>query len=104
MTIEEKIAMVSTLAGEDDTDVVSAYLAIAGEKICRIAYPFDDTISTVPAKYDQLHVEAACYLLNKRGAEGETSHGENGINRSYENADLPKTMLRSITPMAGVVG
>ena len=37
-----------------------------------------------------------------RGAEGEKSHSENGISRTYENAELPDSLLREITPIAGV--
>ena len=44
----------------------------------------------------------AVYLLNKRGAEGETAHSENGISRSYESADIPESMLSGIIPFAGV--
>lgn len=102
MTDAEKKAMVAAMTGETDNDIISAFLAVAGEKICRIAYPFE-TVAEVPSKYDHLQVEAACYLVNKRGAEGETSHSENGIGRVYENADLPASMLRAVTPMAGVV-
>lgn len=103
MTEDEKIAMVKTMSDEPDTAVVSAYLAIAGRKICSIAFPFDDEITEVPDKYAHLQVEAAAYMLNKRGAEGQTSHSENGIARSYENADLPESMLRGIAPMCRVV-
>ena len=42
-------------------------------------------------------------LLNKRGAEGETAHSENGVSRSYEDGDIPPTLLRRILPMAGVI-
>ena len=42
-------------------------------------------------------------MLNKRGAEGQTSHSENGISRSYENADIPESMLKSIIPFCGVL-
>ena len=103
MTDLEKIAMVKAMTDEADDDVISAFLTIAGHKICRIAYPFDDTAVVVHMKYETLQVEAACYLLNKRGAEGQTSHSENGISRTYENADLPDSMKRIIVPMAGVV-
>ena len=48
-------------------------------------------------------VEVAAYLLNKRGAEGETAHSENGISRSYEDGDVPSSLLRDIVPYAGVV-
>ena len=102
MSDEQKKILVQTLSGERDSDIISAYLDIAGRKICRRAYPFDDTITEVPAKYDHLHVEATVYLLNKRGAEGETIHTENGISRSYETADLPPTMMAEIVPLVGI--
>lgn len=102
MTDSEKIAMVKAMCGETDDDIISAYLALAGNKICRIAYPFDDTVTEVPEKYAYVQIDAAVYLLNKRGAEGQSGHTENGISRSYENADLPASMLRSVVPMVGV--
>ena len=40
-------------------------------------------------------------MLNKRGAEGEVSHTENGISRTYEKADIPTSMLRTIVPHCG---
>ena len=44
------------------------------------------------------------YLINKRGAEGETTHNENGINRAYESASVPESLLGRVTPFAGVIG
>ena len=54
-------------------------------------------------RYDTLQCEIAAYMLNKRGAEGQTSHSENGISRSYENADIPSSMLKVVTPHVGVI-
>ena len=93
MTIEEKIAMVKAMTGETDDGTVSAYLYLAGQKIMRMAC--GDEVTVLPEKYDAPHVEATVYLLNKRGAEGELAHGENGIQRSYERADLPASLLMS---------
>lgn len=84
-------------------DILLTYLAIAGRKIIDRAYPYDETIEDVPRRYELLQCEIAMYLLNKRGAEGETSHSENGISRSYENADVPESMLSVITPFCGVI-
>ena len=102
MTESERLSMVKAMTGETDMDMLSAYLSIAGEKICRYAYPFERVVS-VPEQYHHLQVEAAVYLINKRGAEGQTSHSENGISRGYESADLPDSMLREIVPKAGAV-
>lgn len=103
MQESEKIAMVKSMTGESDEGTVSAYLGLAGNKICRRAYPFDPTVTEVPEQYGLLQVEIAVYLLNKRGGEGELSHSENGISRSYENGDVPESMMRQIVPMAGVL-
>ena len=59
-----------------------AFLSVAGQKIIQRAYPFSVDVTEVPDKYATNQVEIACYLLNKRGAEGETYHSEGGINRS----------------------
>lgn len=100
----EKITLVKAMAGESDESTVSAYLAMAGNKICRRTYPFDPTVTEVPEQYHFLQVEIAVYLLNKRGAEFETSHNENGINRTYEGADVPSSIMRSITPFCSTLG
>ena len=103
MTNAENIALVKAMIGDDTTDkTISAYLTLAGQKICRYAFPFDDTVSEVPEQYSAVHVEAAVYMLNKRGAEGQTDHNENGIARTYETGDLPKSLLNNITPMVGM--
>lgn len=105
MTETEKLTMLKAMVGNtDDEEVLSAYLALAGRKIIAKAYPYRDDITEVPSKYDFLQVEIAAYMLNKRGAEGQTSHTENGITRQYENADVPASMLKSITPHVGTLG
>ena len=105
----EKLALCRVMVEQPDTadgwsdDVLNAYLTIAGQKIINRAYPYDDTVTTVPARYGYLQCEIAAYLLNKRGAEGETVHSENGISRTYENADVPESMLADVIPTCGVV-
>jgi hypothetical protein len=108
MSNEEKLILLKSMIGQvDDSenwtdDILLTYLDVAGQKILRRAYPYKD-VEEVPNKYNALQCEIAIYLLNKRGAEGETSHSENGISRSYENADVPESMLSAVTPYCGVV-
>lgn len=105
MTNEEKLTMLRVMVDTDSEgwtdEILLTYLTIAGRKIIDKAYPYDDTVELVPRRYEILQCEIAAYLLNKRGAEGETSHSENGISRSYENADVPKSMLDIVTPYCG---
>ena len=104
MTDTEKLTYLRAMVGGSDTDeVLSTYLVVAGKKIIARAYPYDDTVTEVPNKYDTLQCEIAAYLLNKRGAEGQTQHTENGISRQYENADVPSSMLKVVTPHCGVI-
>ena len=104
MTDTEKLTYLRAMVGGSDTDeVLSTYLVVAGKKIIARAYPYDDTVTEVPDKYDTLQCEIAAYLLNKRGAEGQTQQSENGSTRSYENADVPASMLKVVTPHCGVI-
>ena len=109
MTEVEKLAlcraMIDQPANADGwgDEVLKSYLSIAGQKILNRAYPYDDTVTVVPRRYDYLQCEIAAYLLNKRGAEGEVSHSENGISRTYENADVPESMLKDVIPHCGVI-
>lgn len=104
MSDVEKLEMLKNMTGETNEDVLLTYLRLAGEKVLHKAYPFCSDKKEVPAKYSGVQVEIACYLLNKRGAEGENYHSENGINRTYESASVPDSMLESVTPFCGVVG
>lgn len=103
MISDQDILLVKALSGESDDNLVLAFLTLAGNKICRRAFPFDHSITEVPEQYKHLQIEGAIYLLNRRGAEGQTSHSENGISRVYESADLPATLLSEIIPYCGVV-
>lgn len=109
MTDVEKLALCRVMVEQPNTangwsdDVLNSYLNIAGRKIIERRYPYDDGVTEVPARYGYLQCEIATYLLNKRGAEGEVSHSENGINRTYESASIPESMLRDITPVCGVI-
>lgn len=104
MTDSEKIAMLKVMQEEQDEDVLFTYLFLAGRKIILRAFGDTTTVEEVPAKYDSIQLEIAVYMLNKRGAEGQTSHGENGISRTWGGADVPEELLAAITPYARVHG
>lgn len=104
MTLEGKVQLLKAMVGESDTEeVLLAYLNIAGAKIINRAYPYGTEVTEVPTRYEFLQCEIAAYLLNKRGAEGQLIHSENGISRSYGSADVPAAMLSAVTPMVEVI-
>ena len=103
MTDAEKIALVKAMTDEANDTTISAFLTMAGEAVYHAACPYGNADKAeVLANYGGVQCRAAAYYLNKRGADGEISHNENGINRGYEKAELPDSLLREITPIAGV--
>lgn len=103
MTNGEKLILLKKMYNGNQTDdVLLAYLSMAGQKVLRKAYPYKPTVTEVPLQYEMNQIEIAVYLLDKIGAEGEISHNENGVNRAYESASVPDSMLKDIIPLVGV--
>lgn len=106
MNSKQKIEYLRVMTESDDpAEVLHLYLDVAGRKIISQAYPFEKDTGAleVPPEYHFLQIEIAAYLMNKRGAEGQLGHEENGINRVYADADVPKSMLHQIIPKVGVI-
>lgn len=104
MSDADKIVMVKAMSDEKDDAVISAFLHGAGEAIYNIVDPFrtankDDVL----VEFGFAHAKLAAYYLNKRGWDFETSHSENGVGRVYETGDIPASILKELTPKAGVV-
>lgn len=66
-------------------------------------FPFGAILPDVEERYKDLQIRIAVEMFNKRGAEGETSHSENGVSRTYSSASVSEELLREITPKVGVV-
>ena len=106
MDMNRKIQMLRTLVDDGVTDeVLTIYLLKAREVLLNIIYPTDPDRASkeVPPMYEIKQIEIAEYFLNKRGAEGEIQHIENGVHRNYGSSDIPEAMIRHITPFCGVV-
>lgn len=84
--------------------LLTEYLSEAEAEILNRLYPFGTGNEVLPQKYYKLQVEIAEFLALKRGAEYETTHNENGINRHYGENHIPENLLRQITPFVKVVG
>lgn len=100
MTMHEKVVMLQGMMGGDDTDpgILEVYLKLAGQKILNRMYPFKEDYEgmEVPDRYAAIQLKIACYMLNKRGAEGQIQHIENGIHRNYGDSDIPNSMLAEV--------
>ena len=107
MTDAEKITVITTLVDNDPeatTEVLRVYLHSAAQKILDRLYPYNREryADGVPEEYGYLHCELAARLFLRRGGEGETSHEENGVNRTYASVD-DEDILSRLTPYAVVM-
>lgn len=104
MTNEEKLAKLRLMLDEgDDTSdaIANAYLAAAEKAVINIAFPYGNGTEVMPEKYEYEQIEIAAYMLNKRGAEGETAHTEGGTSRTFETGDIPISLRARITAYVG---
>lgn len=105
--IKEKHRLLVDLGAEDSSmdSLLSIYLNQAEKAVIKARHPYG-SIDVQKAKalddYSDNVESIYVYLWNKRGAEGQTSHNENGINRTFENAGIPISFLVDIVPLVKI--
>lgn len=107
MALYNELERLREIVGEGDDDaVLQNYLQQAHDAILNRMYPYmseDEYAATdVPARYSMKKVRIAAYLMNKRGAEGESRHSENGVDRTYRSSDIPPDLLYDVLPCVGI--
>lgn len=106
MTNEEKITNLAVLISPDtaDRELLSILVDQAEGIVLNKRYPFGPPEgATIPPQYEHIQLQIAVELFSKMGAEGQTAHDENGINRTFESADVSPSLLRRIVPVCGSV-
>ena len=94
-----KIRITENATDEELEDILESAKAV----ILSRRFPFGEHPEELENKYKDLQIRIAVEMFNKRGAEGETAHSENGVSRSYSSASVSEELLREITPKVGVV-
>ena len=92
------------LEGENYTDaLLSDLLESAKYIIFEHRFPFSDYPEQLEPRYQNLQLQIAVELFGKMGADGQISHSENGISRSWQSADVSYDLLSRITSISKVV-
>ena len=102
MTKEEKLNQLSIMLDMEDAcdlDILSVYLDQAKEKILNKRYPYGDQPEDVDKQYEYLQLELTISLYNQRGAEGQKTHNENGVSRTWRT---PNEILAEIPSWVGL--
>lgn len=102
MTDNEKATTLSSLLSPESVPVETllAYVQIAGEIVLGRRYPFGYLEGiAVPSRYENIQIQIALDLYNRRGAEGQIAHTENGISRTWAADHVSSSLLKLITPV-----
>ena len=94
-----KLRLTENASDEELEDLLESAKAV----ILSRRFPFGEVPDEIENRYKDLHIRIAVEMYNKKGAEGQTSHSENGISRSFASASVSEDLLREITPKGGVV-
>lgn len=90
--------------GGKDEALLLDCLESAKSAILSRRYPYGEWPEELESRYLDLQFRCAMDLYNKIGAEGETSHSENGVSRGYESSWISESLLQEVTPVVKVVG
>lgn len=88
---------------EPDEAILEDCLENAKSAIMARRYPFQGWPDELESRYLDLQFRMAMDIYAKIGAEGQTSHSENGINRAWESSWISEQLLSEVTPLAGRV-
>lgn len=88
---------------EPDEAILEDCLESARAAIMAQRYPFQEWPDELERRYLDLQFRMAMDIYAKIGAEGQTSHSENGINRAWESSWISEQLLSEVTPLAGRV-
>ena len=91
MTDAEKLELVKAQLNISDTSLdttLNAYLTMAAQEILTWYYTNRGSVpanANVPYKYEITQIQAVIEGFTHSGAEGEKTHNENGINRTWKS-------------------
>ena len=97
MDTTSKLTVIKTMLNipEGDTALdneISVYLEMAASEILNWMYinkpDKRETVLDVPTRYEMVQINAVVNGYSHKGAEGETVHNENGINRTFRFDDM----------------
>ena len=87
---------------EADESILTDCLESAKSAILARRFPYSEWSEDLEPKYLDLQFRIALDLYNKIGAEGQMTHSENGIARTWESSWISEQLLSEVVPKVGV--
>lgn len=88
--------------GETNQTLLNDLLESAKTAILNRRFPFDSSAQELESKYLDVQFRLALDLYNRIGGEGELTHNENGIGRTYGSEWMSQQILTEVVPKVGV--
>lgn len=85
-----KLKLGISLGDVSKDDLLNLYLDDAKDTILSLTH-----LSDLPDSLLSTQIELAIILYNKEGIEGQTSHSEGGVSRSFEEG-IPESIMKKI--------
>lgn len=110
MQNDEKLRMVRSLIGFSEEETaddarINAYLSAAAKEIMAWRYSYDASAAPkdVPDGYEMTQIMAVVVGYSQSGAEGQATHSENGISRTFNYPDMVNYIRRNVIAKVGVL-
>ena len=109
MTAQEKLDMLRSLIGPEVIDAseevrLNAYLSAAAKEIISWRYSYSGKLpEEVPEEYEMAQIMAVVAGYSQSGAEGQATHSENGISRTFNYPDMLHYIRRNVIHKIGVL-
>lgn len=85
-----KIKLGVSLGDMDEDNLLNLYLEDAENEILELTH-----LDKIPSNLLSTQIDLAIIMYNKQGIEGQTSHSEGGISRSFEEG-IPESIMKKI--------
>lgn len=108
MTDNEKLIRLKLILGISETDsdaLLGEYLAMAKDEILNWLYinsSIPEDVTEVPTRYEQVQIQAVIDGFSISGAEGQSTHSENGISRTFVYEDMVAYIHAHVYPYIGL--
>ena len=99
----ENLERLKLRTNESDEELLQELLESAKHAILARRFPYGEYPETLEPRYSDLQVRIALAAYNKLGADYQTSHKENGVDRGWASEGIPEELLQEGTPVGGMV-
>jgi len=108
MTDAEKLSQLKALLQITDTTqdaTLAVYLSFAKSEILSWLYSgkTPEGVTDVPVQYEPTQVMACVAGFSQSGADGQLTHSENGISRTFKHEDMVAYIRSHVAAYVGVV-